>query len=157
MTLPCMWGGGKGVCGRIIKCHKGEGVLHLYNIFLKKTRRELCKNVTQVHGGWWWGLKSIKKVRHIVLMVCPILLPVFSFFSNIEWTRIGFFNRPGMALTPFASCVETRFEPTTIQLLSTRPDFRPVWHIVLMAQKTKFIHSEIIHGKIGFFTNTTVK
>ncbi len=33
--------------------------------------------------------------------VCPI----FSFFSNFEWTRIGYFNRPGIALTPFPSSV----------------------------------------------------
>jgi len=29
----------------------------------------------------------------------------FSFFSIIEWTRIGYFNRPGIALTPFPSSV----------------------------------------------------
>ncbi len=35
------------------------------------------------------------------------------FFSIIEWTRIGYFNRPGMVLTPFPSSM--RFEPTTFR------------------------------------------
>jgi len=35
----------------------------------------------------------------------PFRYRYFSFFSIGEWTRIGYFNRPGMALTPFPSSV----------------------------------------------------
>ncbi len=36
-------------------------------------------------------------------LMCSIWLPAFSFFSIIEWNRIGYFNWPGMVLTPFPS------------------------------------------------------
>jgi len=40
-----------------------------------------------------------------IFLVCPIWLPVFSFFSIIEWTRIWFLYQPGMDLRPFPSSV----------------------------------------------------
>jgi len=76
--------------------------------------------------------------------VCPIRLPVFSFFSIIEWTRIGYFNRPGMVLTPFPSStyrmrqdLNPRPFDRESSLLSTRPGFRPSYWILYSLPTSK--------------------
>jgi hypothetical protein len=52
----------------------------------------------------------------LLVVVCPIRLPVFSLFSNEP--ELGTEIDPGMDKTPFISSIldETKFEPTTYRL-----------------------------------------
>jgi len=52
-----------------------QGILHLQH------------HLQLTHGHMW------QKFFLNNFLVCPIWLPIFSFFSNIEWTRIGCRNR----------------------------------------------------------------
>jgi len=60
-----------------------------------------CKMGTAKHGKY-----SKPANQFITFFWCALFgYLYFSFFSIVECTRIGHFNRPGMALTPFPSCV----------------------------------------------------
>jgi len=54
---------------------------------------------------FWRGSLNITNNKKIFFWCALFGYLYFSFFSIIEWTRIGYFNQPGMALTPFPSSV----------------------------------------------------
>jgi len=81
------------------------------------------------------------------IAVCPIWLPIFSFFFHyiINEPGLGAEIDPGMALTPFSSSIGCDSNPRPFNcessLLTTRPDFSPTlksitarkcsdWHVI---------------------------
>ncbi len=61
-------------------------------------------------------------------LVCPIWLPLFSFFSIINEPALGAVIYPSMALKPFPLSIGWDSNPRSsnleLSMLTTRPDFR---------------------------------
>ncbi len=64
----------------------------------------LC--VKKVAHPWDRGSKILRNCLKKYFLVCPIWLPVFSYFFYMQWTRIGCVGiDPGMGLTPLPSSI----------------------------------------------------
>jgi len=81
---------------------KNTLICHLVLINLNIRNLEACQLKTKIYLG------NLFLIQITETLICSTFI---CFFSIVEWTRIGYFNRPGMALTPFPSSVG--FERTT--------------------------------------------